>query len=65
MLSLGLLYNYADLNNPQRSLTFATGARGAVTGSDPLISLTSSTAGTVTSNPAAIVKRGQTITVLP
>jgi iron complex outermembrane recepter protein len=66
VLSLGLLYNYADLNNPQRSLTFNTGARNTVTGSDPLINLTAtSTAANVVANPAAIVKLGQTITVLP
>ena len=65
-LSLGLLYNYADLNNPQRALTFNTGARNTVLGADPLISFTtSSTAANVVSNPAAIVKLGQTITALP
>jgi hypothetical protein len=66
VLSLGLLYNYADLNNPQRSLTFNTGARNTVVGADPLRSFTTnSTAANVVSNPAAIVKLGQTLTVLP
>jgi len=65
VLSLGLLYNYADLNNPQRALTFNTGARNLVSGADPLVSLTSSAVGSVSSNPAAIVKQGQTLTVLP
>jgi TonB-dependent receptor len=66
VLSLGLLYNYADLNNPQRALTFATGARSTVIGADPLISLTTSDpAARVTSNPAAIVKLGQTLTAVP
>ncbi len=65
VLSLTALYNYADLNNPQRALTFATGARNLVTGTDPLLSLRSSTAGTVTSNPAAIVKQGQTLSLVP
>jgi iron complex outermembrane receptor protein len=65
VLSLGLLYNYADLNNPQRALTFNTGARNTVIGTDPLTSLTTTSAGSVVSNPAAIVKLGQTITVLP
>jgi TonB-dependent receptor len=66
VLSLGLLYNYADLNNPQRSLTFNTGARNTVIGADPLRSFTTnSTAANVVSNPAAIVKLGQTLTVLP
>ncbi|WP_414663155.1 TonB-dependent receptor [Horticoccus sp. 23ND18S-11] len=66
VLSLGLLYNYADLNNPQRSLTFNTGARNTVTGADPLLSFTTTApAANVVSNPAAIVKLGQTLTALP
>ncbi|PAW68282.1 MAG: hypothetical protein B9S34_02975 [Opitutia bacterium Tous-C1TDCM] len=65
VLSLGLLYNYADLNNPQRALTFNAGARNLVVGADPLLSLTSAATGAVTVNPAAIVKQGQTLTVLP
>ena len=66
VLSLGLLYNYADLNNPQRALTFAAGARNTVIGADPLISFTTSDpAARVTSNPAAIVKLGQTLTAVP
>jgi iron complex outermembrane receptor protein len=66
VLSLTLLYNYADLNNPQRSLTFNTGARNTVIGADPLVSFTTnSTAASVVSNPAAIVKLGQTMTAVP
>ncbi len=66
VLSLGLLYNYADLNNPQRSLGFATGARNTVLGDDPLLSFTTSSAtASVTSNPTAIVKLGQTMTATP
>jgi iron complex outermembrane receptor protein len=66
VLSLGLLYNYADLNNPQRALTFNTGARNTVLGADPLTRFTTSaTNASVVSNPAAIVKLGQTLTVLP
>ncbi|MDP3070911.1 MAG: TonB-dependent receptor [Opitutaceae bacterium] len=65
VLSLTLLYNYADLNNPQRSLTFNTGARATVIGADPLRSFTTTTAGSVVSNPAAIVKLGQTLTAVP
>jgi iron complex outermembrane recepter protein len=66
VLSLGLLYNYADLNNPQRALTFGTGARNTVLGDDPVISFTTSaTNAVVTSNPAAIVKLGQTLTAVP
>ncbi|MFM7751206.1 MAG: carboxypeptidase regulatory-like domain-containing protein, partial [Opitutaceae bacterium] len=65
-LSLGLLYNYADLNNPQRALTFGTGARNTVLGGNPLLEfLTSAPNATVTANPAAIVKQGQTITAVP
>ena len=66
VLSLTLLYNYADLNNPQRSITFSPGARSTVLGADPLLSFTStSTAANVNSNPAAIVKLGQTMTAVP
>ncbi|MFM9092827.1 MAG: hypothetical protein ACKOUK_13945, partial [Verrucomicrobiota bacterium] len=66
VLSLGLLYNYADLNNPQRALTFGTGARNTVLGGNPLLEfLTSAPNATVTANPAAIVKQGQTITAVP
>ncbi|MSU50416.1 MAG: hypothetical protein EXS37_15255 [Opitutus sp.] len=66
VLSLALLYNYADLNNPQRALTFNTGARNTVVGADPLLKFTTSApAASVVSNPAAIVKLGQTITAVP
>ena len=57
-------YNYADLNNPQR----LTSTRAPATRSSrhPLRSFTTSAANAnVTSNPAAIVKLGQTLTVLP
>ena len=65
-LSLTLLYNYADLNNPQRLLTFNTGARNTVVGADPLLAFTTNnTAANVTSNPFAIVKLGQTMSVVP
>jgi TonB-dependent receptor len=66
VLSLTLLYNYADLNNPQRSLTFNTGARNTVVGTDPLLSFTTNNSGaSVVSNPAAIIKLGQTMTAVP
>ena len=65
VLSLTLLYNYADLNNPQRSLTFNTGARNTALGAAPLINFSTTTAGSVTNNPAAIVKLGQTMTAVP
>ena len=68
VLSIGLLYNYADLNNPQRALTFNAGSRANVIGDDPVVSFTSNpgtTTTTITSNPAAIVKLGQTLTAVP
>lgn len=66
VLSLGLLYNYADLNNPQRALTFNTSTRTTVIGTDPLLDLTTSApAASVVTNPAAIVKLGQTLTAIP
>jgi TonB-dependent receptor len=66
VLSLGLVYNYAALNNPQRALTFNTGARNTVIGTDPLTSFrTSATNANVVSNPAAIVKLGQTLSAVP
>ncbi|MES2695791.1 MAG: TonB-dependent receptor [Verrucomicrobiota bacterium] len=66
VLSLGLVYNYAALNNPQRNLTFNTGARNTVIGTDPLVSFTTnSTAANIVSNPAAIVKLGQTLSAVP
>jgi TonB-dependent receptor len=66
VLSLTLLYNYADLNNPQRALTFNTGARNTVVGANPITSFTTSaTNASVVSNPAAIVKQGQTLSAVP
>jgi TonB-dependent receptor len=65
VLSLSLLYNYADLNNPQRSLTFNTGARNTVIGTDPLLEFSTTNAASVVSNPIAILKLGQTITAVP
>jgi TonB-dependent receptor len=66
VLSLGLLYNYAALNNPQRVITFNTGARNTVSGTDPLVSFTtSSIAANVNESPLAVLKLGQTMTVLP
>jgi TonB-dependent receptor len=66
VLSLGLLYNYSALHNPQRTLTFNTGARTTVVGADPLLSFTTnSAAASVVANPASIVKLGQTLTAIP
>ncbi len=67
VLSLGLVYNYAALNNPQRAITFNAGARNTVVADDdPLLSFTSSSpTAFVVSNPAAIVKLGQTLSAVP
>lgn len=66
VLSLGLLYNYADLNNPQRPVTFSTGDRSTVVGADPALSFTTSAANaSVSSSPNHIVKQGQTLTAVP
>jgi TonB-dependent receptor len=64
-LSLGLVYNYADLWTPQRTVTFNTGARTTVTG-DPYVNFTTnSTAASVQANAVAVAKLGETVTVLP
>ena len=66
VLSLSLVYNYAALNNPQRTVTFNAGARNTVSGDDPLTAFTTTSPSTfVTANPAAIVKLGQTISAIP
>ncbi len=65
-LSLGLVYNYADLWTPQRTVIFGTGARATVVGADPLTSFTTnSTAANVVVNPVGVSKMGETFTVLP
>lgn len=64
-LSLGLFYNYADLNNPQHAVAFNFGARNTVQG-DGLLDLTStSPAAFVISTNNAIVKQGQTLSANP
>jgi iron complex outermembrane recepter protein len=64
-VSLGLFYNYADLNNPQRAVAFSLGARNTIQG-DGLLSVTttSPTASVISTNSAA-TKQGQTLTALP
>ncbi len=66
-VGLGLVYNYADLWTPQRTVIFnsSTGARSQVVGDDPLLRFTSAASGTVTVNPVAVAKMGETFTVLP
>lgn len=62
---LGVVYNLADLWTPQRRVTFNTGTRTDIVGPDPLLAFTSAPNGSVQVNPAAIAKRGETVTLLP
>jgi len=65
-LSLGLVYNYADLWTPQRTVTFNTGARNTVGGLNPYTDFTTnSTAASVVASPIAVSKMGETTTVVP
>jgi iron complex outermembrane receptor protein len=66
-VGLGVVYNYADLWTPQRTVIFnsSTGARSQVVGDNPLLSFTSAASGTVTVNPVAVAKMGETFTLLP
>ncbi len=64
-LSLGLVYNYADLWTPQRTVTFNTGSRALVTGNPYTDFTTNSTAASVVANPVAVSKMGETTTVVP
>ncbi|MFM8336284.1 MAG: TonB-dependent receptor domain-containing protein, partial [Opitutaceae bacterium] len=63
VLSLGLIYNAAQLYNTQRTFTFTATNRAAVTGADPLAAFDAT--GTITTNPSAVVKPGEAYTVLP
>ena len=64
-VGVGVVYNYADLWTPQRTVIFNAGARAGVVGANPLLSFTSAPAGTVQVNPVAVSKMGETFTVLP
>ena len=65
-VGLGVVYNYADLWTPQRTVIFNTGARTTVVGTDPLVSFrTSATNANVVANPVAVSKLGETFTLLP
>ncbi len=64
-LSLGLIYNYTDLWTPQRTVTFNTGARTGVLGTDPLVNFTTTGGASVVANPVAVAKLGESLTVLP
>jgi iron complex outermembrane recepter protein len=64
-VGLGLVYNYVDLWTPQRTVIFNSGTRANISGADPLLSFTSAPNGTVVSNPVAVSKMGETLTVLP
>ena len=66
VLSLGVLYNWSNLWNPQRSVLLNAGARNTVVGSDPLVSFTTnSTAAFAAGRPTNVAKLGQTATLLP
>ncbi len=64
-VGLGVVYNYADLWTPQRTVIFNAGTRANVVGADPLLSFTSAANGTVQVNPVAVSKMGETFTLLP
>lgn len=64
-VGLGIVYNYADLWTPQRTVIFNAGARNLITGTDPQLSITSAASGTVQVNPVAVAKMGETVTLLP
>ncbi len=64
-VGLGVVYNYADLWTPQRTVIFNAGTRANVIGPDPLRSFTSAANGTVQVNPVAVSKMGETFTLLP
>lgn len=63
-VSMGVVYNYADLWTPQRTVTFNTGARNTVQG-DPYVNFTTTTGATIVANPVAVAKMGETTTLLP
>jgi iron complex outermembrane receptor protein len=66
VLSLGLLYNTAELRTWQRESIFTLGARNTILGADPLTGFTTSaTNASINSNPTAILKRNQTISATP
>ncbi len=64
-VGLGVVYNYSDLWTPQRSVILNAGARANVIGDDPLRSFTSAANGTITVQPVANSKLGETFTLLP
>src|SRR5204863_4601165 len=57
VLSLGLIYNAAQLYNSQRTFTFTATNRAAVVGPAPLENFTA--AGTITTAPAIVMKPGE------
>src|SRR6185436_2991691 len=63
VLSLGLIYNAAQLYNSQRTFTFTATSRATVVGSDPMSGFNGT--GTITTNPAIVMKPGEAYTVLP
>ena len=66
VLSLAAMYNSKELITWQREVIFGLGARGSVLGNDPMTSFTTSaTNSNVRVNPTAIVKRSESMTLLP
>ena len=65
VLSLGLIYNWSNLWMAQQVVDFTAGARTAISGAEPLVSFTSSSAGTVAVAPSRNSKAGQTFSYLP
>lgn len=60
-----LVHNYADLWTPQRTAIFNAGTRTSILGTDPLLSFTSASNGSVVANPVAVSKLGETFTAIP
>lgn len=66
VLSLGVIYNWSELWNPQRSALFNTGARNTVVGADPTVSFTTSASNAFAAGrPTNVAKLGQTTSLLP
>jgi len=63
-ISMGFVYNYADLWTPQRTVTFNTGSRNTVQG-DPYVNFTTTSGANIVANPVANSKMGETTTLLP
>jgi iron complex outermembrane receptor protein len=60
-----VVYNWTELWTPQRIVIFNTGGRTTVVGSDPITSFTTTTGANVMTNPVAVSKMGETLSVVP